>query len=259
MSLRIDKQTSDDQRYATWVRVIKRIYDEHSNHAWSYYMFRLLRSVFNNNSELSQDGGFVMNWVAGTYVDSTLMLLRRELDQQAGTENLSNLLFDIAKYPTVLTRARHRANYSINSEHQRRNADWTFDSLLPSRVPGLTDEDHIDPVLVRRDLKTLTVDVAKCRVYAEQTRAHRAPEQSVDTSLLTFADLHAAITNVRATVRKYHLALTGVDIWRWEPVAQFSITKCFTKPWVRDERTVASGAREPESDGGDTTQDEPEA
>ena len=35
------------------------------------------------------------------YVDSALMLIRQELDRQAGTENLRNLLFDMIEHPTV--------------------------------------------------------------------------------------------------------------------------------------------------------------
>lgn len=92
MTLRLGA-VSDDERYTAWRRVIERVYGEHVHQAWNHYLFRLLRAVFVTNPRLSEEGGFVFEWMVENYVDAALMLLRRELDQQAGTENLRNLLF----------------------------------------------------------------------------------------------------------------------------------------------------------------------
>ena len=92
MTLRLGT-LSDDLRYDAWTRIVERIYHEQVNQAWSHYMFRLLRAIFITNKKLSDEGGFVFEWMVENYVDAALMLLRRELDQQAGTENLRNLLF----------------------------------------------------------------------------------------------------------------------------------------------------------------------
>lgn len=71
---------SDDQRLAAWTRIIRRIADEHVGQGWNDYMFRLFRAVFTANPALSEEGGFIIKWLASNYVDSALMLLRRELD-----------------------------------------------------------------------------------------------------------------------------------------------------------------------------------
>jgi hypothetical protein len=88
------------------VRVIGRIHDEQVNQGWRHQLFRLVRGVFTTNRQLSDQGGFLFNWMADNYVEAALMLVRRELDIQAGTENLRNLLEDIAEHPDVLARAR---------------------------------------------------------------------------------------------------------------------------------------------------------
>ena len=66
-------------------------------------MFRLLRAVFVTNQHLSEEGGFIFRWMVENYVDSALMLLRRELDRQDGTENLLNLLLDMIEHPRSST------------------------------------------------------------------------------------------------------------------------------------------------------------
>jgi hypothetical protein len=129
MSLRLPNDISDDERHAAWIRVIQRIYREQANQAWSHYMFRLLRTVFDKNERLSEEGGFIFNWLAENYVDGALMLLRRELDQQAGTENLRNLLEDIIGHPGVLTRARYCAAWGRSGPF---DADLYRGTLLPS-------------------------------------------------------------------------------------------------------------------------------
>ena len=117
MALRLVKDASDDDRHAAWVSVAERIYVEQVNHAWRHYLFRLLRCVFSVNTKLSDEGGFIFNWAAENYVDASLMLIRRELDVQAGTENLCNLLEDIIEHPAVLNRAHYLSLLFIPSAH----------------------------------------------------------------------------------------------------------------------------------------------
>src|ERR1700737_4293911 len=103
VGLSLPKDTTDDQRHAAWVDVIRRASNEHTDQAWSNYMFRLLRAIATINPWLAEHGGFFADWIVSTYVDATLMLLRRELDKTAGTECLLQLLYDMRDYPTVVT------------------------------------------------------------------------------------------------------------------------------------------------------------
>ena len=90
MTLRLPRETTDDERHMAWKRVVERIYDEQVGHAWRHYVFRLVRAVFAQNQQLSDEGGFIFTWAAENYVDSALMLLRRELDKQASAYPLAS-------------------------------------------------------------------------------------------------------------------------------------------------------------------------
>ena len=244
MSLNLQKDISDDERHAAWTRVIERIYTEQANHAWSHYMFRLLQAVFDKNERLSEEGGFIFDWMAENYVDSALMLLRRELDQQAGVENLWNLLQDIMDHHGVLTRARYCAAWGKGGRFDVEMANRAFNLFSPKRVaenPGL---DFIDPVLVRADLEQVVADAGRLRGYAERTRAHRTPERGVDTSDITFHALHKAIADVRRVVAKFYALLTLSSIAEWEAVPQFDTIGPFVRPWVLDRDAVEVAAKE---------------
>ena len=244
MSLRLPRDISDDERHAAWARVIERIYTEQANQAWSHYMFRLLRAVFDKNERLSEEGGFIFNWIAENYVDAALMLLRRELDQQAGAENLRNLLHDIIDHHGVLTRGRYRAAWRNSGAFDGQLANRAFNSFSPKRVTDNPDLDFIDPELVRADLEQVVADAERLRDYAERTRAHRAPERGFDTSDITFQALHKAIANVRRVVAKFYALLTLSSIGRWEAVPQFDTIEPFERPWVLDRDAVAAAAEE---------------
>jgi len=236
---------SDEQRLAEWARVIRRIADEHFGQGWNHYMFRLFRAVFASNPSLAEEGGFILDWIAGNYVESALMLLRRELDKEAGVESLRNLLLDIAEHPQVLTRARYRSMCTQRPSGDDL-ADRAFNQFPLVKLPTAED-DHLDPEGVKRELERVSAQAERVRVYAERTRAHRTPEQSSEALSLTFGDLHAAIREVRDLVNRYHVLLTTALVTEWEPVPQYNTMAPFQKPWVPDPRPVRAALRDSES------------
>jgi hypothetical protein len=234
-----------DARYAAWISVVQRIHKEHVKRAWGYYMFRLVRAVFTTNERLLEEGGFVFNWVAENYVEATLMLVRRELDKQAGVENLKNLLLDMIENPTVITRARYLTSWGHDGPFDRWHANQVFDGFNPVRIVGDPEADHIDPAIVRADLKRVDASAEGLREYAERTRAHRTPGPAIDTAGMTFSALHDAINDMRDVIAKYYALLTLSSLAQWEPVPQFNTFAPFTRPWLTDRSAVEHAVREP--------------
>jgi hypothetical protein len=247
MTLRLG-ELDVEARYEAWIRIVERIYREQVNHAWSHYMFRLLRSVFTTNARLSEEGGFIFKWMVENYVDAELMLVRRELDRQAGAENLRNLLFDMIEHPTVANRGRYLSKWGKDGPFDRWFADRVFDRFNPIRVAGRPAEDHIDPDTIRADLDRVSASADQLREYAERTRAHRTPERGLDAAAMTFKALHDAIADVRAVVAKYYGLLTLSSIAQWEPVPQYDTLEAFTRPWLIDRAAVEQAASEPRAE-----------
>lgn len=207
-------------------------------------MFRLLEGVFDNNAQLSEEGGFIFDWMAENYVDSALMLLRRELDRQNNVENLWNLLHDIIDHHRILTRGRYCTAWGRGGRFDVEMANRSFDLFRPVRVEGNADLDFIDAEVVRADLEQVDADAGRVRRYAERTRAHRTRARAVDTAGITFRELHRAIADVRGVVAKFYTLLTLRSIGRWEPVPQFDTVGPFVRPWVLDRDAVEAAAEE---------------
>lgn len=242
MTLKLEK-LSDDSRYEAWTRIVERIYEEHVDQAWRHRMFRLLHAIFVTNQKLSDEGGFVFDWMAANYVDATLMLLRRELDQQAGTENLRNLLCDMIKHPSVVTRARYLSKRRPDGPIDRGLANWAFDRFNPRRVAGDAGSDYFDPDCVQIDLDRIVKSAERLYKYAERTRAHRTPGQKIDPRCMTFDAMHRAIADVRAVVAKYYALLTLSVPVGWEPRPLYDTLEAFTRPWVVDRTAVEQAAK----------------
>lgn len=207
-------------------------------------MFRLLQAVFDQNERLSKEGGFIFDWIATNYLDVALMLLRRELDQQAGVENLRNLLHDIIEHPGILTRARYCAAWGESEPFDAAMANRAFDAFSPKRAAENRGLDFIDPELVQADLNQVVAAAEHLRQYAERTRAHRTPERGVDTADITFQALHKAIADIRRVVAKFYALLTLSRIAKWEPVPQYDTIAPFMRPWVLDRDAVNAAAKE---------------
>src|ERR1700737_423725 len=148
VGLSLPKDTTDDQRHAAWVDVIRRASNEHTDQAWSNYMFRLLRAIATINPWLAEPGGFFA----------------------AGTECLLQLLYDMRDYPTVVTRTRFVADRPAD---MRDLGDKAFSKYAGG--PG----EHLSLDTINADLERLK-EAEAIRVHAEQTRAHRTPVQAID-------------------------------------------------------------------------------
>jgi hypothetical protein len=239
MALTLARDISDDDRHAAWVQVADRIFWEQIRQGRRHRIFKLVCAVFHTNPELLAEGFDVFSWLVENYVDASLMLVRRELDKQAGTENLRNLLDDIIEHPEVLTRSRHTAAWPV-AESGR--ASEVFDSWKPLKVTGSPERDHIDPQVIRSDLEGVCAAAEQIRLYAERTRAHRTVVDGIGTPI-PFKELHRAIADICRTVEKYYELLTGVSVVQWEPVPQFDTMAVFMKPWVVDRKAVAAAMK----------------
>lgn len=221
---------SDTDLHADWVTWIQRAYDELIRQGWRHKMFRLMRGIYEQNADLRANGGFFLNWAADNYVAASAMALRRELDDQHGSQNLYHLLQEVRQRPEVVSRRKHRETWTGNSEYW--TADKAFDQLPIIRVAANPDGDHIDPDVVAIDLRTLRSQDGVIE-HIQTTIAHRAPMRA-GAEVPTFADLHAAINVVREVFSRYYLILTHASVTSFEPMEQFNLFAPFRSAWITD-------------------------
>ena len=221
---------SDDELYRDWVAWIERIYAKTVNQSWNYRMFRLVAGLFEQNTQLQQVGGFVWDWLAQNYVAGASMTLRRELDRQAGTENLLGLLHELQERPSVIDRSRFRATWGSDDDWE---ADRAFDTYPFEKCEANRSHDHVDPIAISKDIEDLGNLTAKVREHVEQTIAHRTPTRR-GPKPVTFEEFHAALRAIDQMFRKYYGLLTHKSVAQTEPVVQFNEFEAFEFPWIQD-------------------------
>ena len=235
------QELSADERHSEWVRIIERIVSEHINLGWSHYVFRVFREVFGANEWLLETGGFLVETIVEWYSTHAIMVVRRDMDRQRGTENLTNLLKDLQEHSHVLTRERFLQGWR-DDEHLLKLGNDAFQKWNPIRSDDGPQADEISPDVIGADITELKATLDKARTYAERVAAHRTP---ADPELaITFAELHEAFRDLRRAIGKYYAMLTGKVMMSWEPVPQYNVLEAFTRPWITDDPDTMRALRE---------------
>ena len=232
MAQRNPAQLTDDQLFQDWLRWIQRAYDEAVGQARRFRLFRLVHGVYQQNDHLQHTGGFLFQWMADNYVAASAMAFRRELDTQAGTENLIHLLREMRDHPSVISRARFRATWSETEPNNAWNANRAFNAYPHVEHADGPDQDHVDPDAVAADLVVLE-EQDRVLEHVQTTVAHRGPELQ-GASVPTFAEFHAAIKAIGGVFRRYYTLLTHSTLLDLEPAAQYNEYEIFTFAWISD-------------------------
>jgi hypothetical protein len=184
--------------------------------------------VFDQNRQLQETGGFMLQWAADNYVAASAIAFRRELDTQRGTENLYHLLCEMRDRPEVVCRSRFRQTWSGRLELY--TADQAFEEFPLERHPTDRELDRFSREQVVADLATLAAQ-DKVLEYIQRTFAHRVP-QNPRGDVPTFAEFHRAVEAVRNVFHRYYTLITHRTIANFEPEPQYDVYEAFTFPWI---------------------------
>lgn len=156
--------------------------------------------------------------------------VRRQLDRTRGTVSLWRLLDEIAQHSRVASRERHVAVWREDGADPflEAEAHRNFD-----RFAGGRDRDRIAVAVVRADLGKLEAAGAVVERYANEAVAHMAVDQT--RTVLTYAELNAAIDQIGDLVKKYASLLKATILAELEPVIQYDWKAPFRQAWIPPE------------------------
>jgi len=232
-SKQVEQMPADDL-YRRWQDHIQRIYEETVYLFTARHKFREVQQMFRTNEHLMSIGGAVYEWLLGMWGRDTIMGVRRELDDQAGTINLVNLLHEIEARPDVLTRRRWLAFIRPgDSDVMVAVMNDSFDGLGGVCLVGGTknpSDDILAPERVCSDRRELQAKTAKAFDYAQRMVAHRTPMSSLEIKV---ADINTAMDAIEQTFKKYYLIFTGRSLAQAEAAIQYDWSEPFTIPWLK--------------------------
>ena len=229
---------NEDEIFRSWMDDLKAITNDIYELFSTRRTFRDVAEIFKNNSRLAKTGGHLWDWMLLNYVANVLMRIRRLVDSQHGTVSLKQMMHAIIKRPAVITRGRRYAIHgAIESEHLRKLVDDGFTKTWVTTPDAAHPEnDHVDPEIVKADLKALEDQLDKVTEFANRTVAHKTRVAPGD---VTYGELDAAFDAIEGFLKKYYVLLLGGSLMQAEPTPQFNTHEAFTFPWIeprKDER-----------------------
>lgn len=227
-----------DEVFRSWMADFKAIVNDVYELFSTRRTFRDVAEIFKSNPRLRETGGHLWDWMLLNYVANVLMRIRRLVDSQRGTVSIKQLLHAIINEPTVITRARRYAIHGpIESEHLRKLVDDGFTKVwVTNSDTGHPETDHVDPEIVKADLKALEDQLEKVTQFANRTVAHKTRVAPGD---VTYGELDGAFDAIEKFLKKYYVLLLGGSLVQAEPTPQFNTHEAFTFPWIEpqgDER-----------------------
>jgi hypothetical protein len=166
------------------------------------YSMHLHRHVFREIGVITRarelPPSYFFDYLGETYATAQMMAVRRQADLHPQGASLGKLLSEIADDPTRIGRKFYIEAWG---DDDSRPASAAFDSFA-----GKGGE-HIDPVMVRRDLASLSSTSESVSRYVNEYVAHRDARPTA--AVPTFEDLNATIDSIGRLYDKYNNVLTG--------------------------------------------------
>jgi len=198
------------------------------------YIFRETMEIVEANPNTHDPNDFV-NWFVYQYIRSAAVRVRQLTDKDRQCVSLRNLLDDMERNATSMTRAWYVGQYPEEFRCDG-SADRFFDEWSG---PGGS---HVDPATVRTDRDQL-VDVCKAvKHYVDKSVAHRDRMPDSHLNVPTWGELDRAIDTLDGTTCKcIRLLRREAFVRGLLPTWQYDWQKVFETAWKPSARRGAPG------------------
>jgi len=210
-----------DDRFDKWNEWLDIIYSEITDLSINRHIFREVQNIIKNNLKIQKPSSFY-EFLGSVYAASALMGIRRQVKIDGDSISFARLLKEICDTPEILSRNRFVALYKENMD--RRFADRDFD-----RFAGKV-KCHVDPDLVKSDLKNFKDKVKKCEKYADQRVAHI--DKRAMKNIPTHKNLDDCIDLLEELMKKYYLLFRAKSLVSILPIFQYDWKAIFRERWL---------------------------
>src|SRR5947209_19110015 len=95
---------TDDRLLEKLKEWIERIRGEITRLFFFNYIFWEIQDIIHNNPELAERKNYIYEWIGDTFVYSTAMFVRRQVDVRNDSLSFLKLLRGLSRHPTVINR-----------------------------------------------------------------------------------------------------------------------------------------------------------
>ncbi len=208
-----------EQRFEKWNNWLDEIDNDVCLLSSNRTIFREIQEIVDNNPKI-QTPNLFYSFLRDTYVACTVMAVRRQIKSHKDSISFAGLFQEIIGTPCVLSRGRFVDLYPSS---MKRHANSDFAQFAGNC------KDHVDPNVVKQDLKQLKDLGRKLEAFADKRIAHH--DRRKIKQVPTFNDLDDCIDYLEELTKKYLLLFRGVarsplvtNLGDWQEI--------FREPWI---------------------------
>ncbi|MBW4488331.1 MAG: hypothetical protein KME12_11135 [Trichocoleus desertorum ATA4-8-CV12] len=205
------------QKWNKWLQVLRQ---EITKLIQSNYIYAETREIVIANPDINNSNIFY-DWLTRNYVCTTLMGIRRQLDEHSDSISLVKFLRDLQINNTLLTRKRHLTLYSKDMQSLGNNIFNKLAGESSNLFPKESIEFDLHRLEKIKDVHSRLID----RRIAHYEKIAKVPSDG------TFQDLNNDIAIFEEIFKNYFLLLTANDI-ELLPVLQYDWLFIFKQSWL---------------------------
>ena len=187
------------KKWSGWLK--NHVTPEVSQLLWSSNIYAETRLIASSNPAINTSNRFY-EWIDRNYVDTTLMGIRRQLDDHKDAASLKKLLSDMKENYHLLTRKRYLGLYS---EEMQNVGNKDYDNLAGESVNTFPVEK------LEKDLNKLEDINNLHKTYIDKRLAHHQKITTLNP-MGTYQDLDDAIIIFKEITVRYYLLLLAETI-----------------------------------------------
>ncbi len=211
--------------YKKWKKYLKIIHNEISFLKVDHHIFWQVQEIIKANPKIQKESYFY-GWMGRLFARDMLIRIRRQIDLRTNDISLARLLFEIAERPDVLNWKKFESLYRGSTV--KFNAWSDFKKFYGWKK--YIRKKHINPAMVRSDLRKVKHEINKLKKYTDKKVAHWS---NIPTrKILTFESLESPLKTMEKLMIKYQLIFNANNYSSLMPTFQYDWEAIFREPWI---------------------------
>jgi hypothetical protein len=193
------------------------------------HIFWEVQDIIRNNPDLQNQSNAFYVWMGSTFVQSTVLAVRRQVDRDQNSASLLRFLLELQKFPDLISRQYHRSLYE-RPEYEEKVAD---------EMTNYTYDEHVGAGATVLDVDTIQLEIdslvdasQKLHHYADRVVAHY-DLRGLEHPTPKFDDLTNCLAVVEKLVLRYLVLLKGAAQEELLPTFLYDWKSVFRVQWLR--------------------------
>jgi hypothetical protein len=220
---------SNDARIAKITAWIDKVNVEINDLFLHHHIFWEIQTIIDNSPRLSATASHFFQWMGMSFVHTSAMVVRRQLDTTSGTVSFIRLLEELRKTPLLITRdyvVEHSSFWQALSDRAN------FGNEMFNRMVGI-DKNHLERGQIKADEDKLKEKAKLIIDYANQYIAHFS-EKPYSSCVPKFYELDDCMNTLETLLQKYYFLIKGIELPKIDIASSFVYDwkEIFTFPWI---------------------------